>query len=152
MKDSEYRGRRRIVVDEFTRSCIRSEVHHFYTQREIPAVEKIFERCKSEIENFPDMSRSTFWKIFRAIGFRYVKTKGNTKLMVERNDIVACSHRYLRRIRKFGKVAGPLFMSMKRGSMPIIPSPGSGVTTDSLKAPSSLTKLHPGKGNASSYQ
>ena len=34
-------------------------------------------------------------------------------------------------------------MSMKRGSMPIIPSPGSGVTTDSLKAPSSLTKLHP---------
>ena len=84
-------GRRKIVVDEFMRSDIRRQVHSFYREKTHPTVEQVFQRCKDEVNNFPQMGKTTFWKLLRSIGFKYVKTRGNTKLMMERNDIVICS-------------------------------------------------------------
>ena len=96
------------MVDEFLRSLIRSKVHSFYSKKEHPTVDKVFALCKEEIQDFPDMGRTTFWKILRSIGFRYVKTEGNTKLMMERNEIVAWRGRYLRQIRSAREAGKPI--------------------------------------------
>ena len=97
----ETRGHWRIVVDEFARSVNRRQVHSFF-------VEKVFACCKEEIPDLPDRGKTTFWKILKSIGFQYVKTKGSTKLMMERNDIVALLHRYLQQIREIRQAGRPL--------------------------------------------
>ena len=55
----ETRGRRRIVVDEFTRSVIRRQVHSFFAHCKHSTVEKVFARCKEEIPDLPDMRKTT---------------------------------------------------------------------------------------------
>ena len=105
----ETRGRWWIVVDEFARSVILRQVHSFFAHRKHPTVEKVFAHCKEEIPDLPDMGgKTTFWKILKSIGFQYVKTKGSTKLMMERNDIVAWRHRYLQQIREIRQAGRPL--------------------------------------------
>jgi len=82
------RGRRKVVVSDFIRSVVRRKVHSFYKKKEHPTLDKVFALCKEEIEDFPAMGRTTFWKLLRSLGFRYIKTQGNTKEMMERKDIV----------------------------------------------------------------
>ena len=41
-----------------------------------------------------------FWKLMKSMGFRYKKTKGNCEIVMEKPDIVAHRHRYLRAIRE----------------------------------------------------
>ena len=101
------RGRPKVVVDEFTRSVIQGKVHVFYSRRDHPTVDKVLALCKED-EDFPKMSRTTFWRVLKSIGFHYVQTKGNTQIMMERTDIVAWRHRFLRRIREIRRGGRPI--------------------------------------------
>ena len=106
--DCETRGRRQIIVDDFLNGLIKSKVHSFNSKKEHPTVDKVLALCKEDIAEFPDMGRTTFWKTLRSVGFRYGKTEGNTKLMMERNDIVAWRCRYLREIREARGAGKPI--------------------------------------------
>ena len=104
----ERRGRKAIVVDDFTRSQVRRLIHGMFRHREYPTVEKAFVLCKEELPDFPAMGKTTFWKLLRSIGFRYVKTKGCMKTMMERNDIVAWRHRFLREMQEIREDGRPV--------------------------------------------
>ena len=93
-------GRPRIDVDEFTTGVIRRIVHSFYQNGEHPTLNKVFVRSREVIADLPKMGRTTFWKLMKSMGFQYKKTKGNREIMMEKPDIVAHRHRYLRTIRE----------------------------------------------------
>ena len=69
-------GRPAIVLDEFTMACVRRVVHAFYRRNEQPTLEKVLTCCEEEIEGLPSLSLTAFWRIMKAIGFRYRRTKG----------------------------------------------------------------------------
>ena len=107
-ESEETRGRKEIVVDEFNRSVVRSKVHGFFAKKECPTVEKVYQVCVDEIEDFPKMGKTSFWKLLKTIGFKYLKTKGNTKIMMERREIVAWRHSYIRDIREIRSQGRPI--------------------------------------------
>ena len=101
-------GRPKITVDEFTTGAIRRIVHSFFRNGEHPTVDKVFVRSKEDIADLPKMGRTSFWKLLKDIGFRYKKTKGNREIMMEKSDIVAKRHRYLREIRELTASGRPI--------------------------------------------
>ena len=69
---------------------------------------KVFVRSREVIADLPKMGRTMFWKLMKSMGFLYQKTKGNCEVMMEKPDIVAHRHRYLRAIRELATSDRPI--------------------------------------------
>jgi len=96
-----------LKYDDFTLSAIRRKVHVFFERNEPPTLDKL----KSEIDcddGLPDIPRSSLFKILKNLGFRY-KKRGRNAMLIEKDDIIAWRHRYLRDVRKFRKAGRPIF-------------------------------------------
>ena len=102
------RGRPAIEVDDFTLSAVRGVVHSFFGEKEFPTVDKALHRCRTEIDGFPDMGRSTFACLLKDMGFRYRKREGSTKTLMERPEIVVWRHRFLRKLREHQACGRPV--------------------------------------------
>ena len=105
--NEENRGRPKIVMDDFLLSAIRLEFHGFFRRKEVPTIDKVLQKCKENIGDFPDISKTTFRKCMRAMGFHYKRTQGKMKVMMERPDIVVWRHEFLRNFREYRKQGRP---------------------------------------------
>ena len=100
-------GKRPKKIDDFLKGCIRREVHGFFHCKDFPTMEKVLEACKTNIKDFPDLSRTTMWRVLRAMGFRYKKRDGK-RCVHERADVVRKRHEYLRTIRRLREEGRPI--------------------------------------------
>ena len=73
----------------------------FSLERQIPTVEKMCQKCVESIPDLPSMSKTAFGRSIKSLGFTYKRTEGNQKAMMERPDIVAWRHRFLREYREY---------------------------------------------------
>ena len=70
-------------------------IYGFYAAKEHPTLDKVPARCIESIDDFPDMSKTSSWKMLRSMGFQCGKTRGITHMMMERHGIVSWRHPYL---------------------------------------------------------
>ncbi|XP_077528282.1 uncharacterized protein LOC144139932 [Haemaphysalis longicornis] len=91
--------RRSALYDSFTLNALRSCVHDFFRRNEIPTVAKItkefFERTGD-----PSLKPWAVRRLLREIGFKREKRSRNS-LLLDREDILAWRHEYLRDIRRY---------------------------------------------------
>ena len=76
-------GRPKVKIDIFTASAVCLSV--FFRVGDHPTLNKVrmLAKCREEIVDFPDIGRTSLWKLMKSIGFRYCKTRGNRKIMME---------------------------------------------------------------------
>ena len=101
------RGRKAIHVDEFTRAAVRMEVANIFARKEVPTSEKVLQACTENIVDFPQMSKTTLWKLMRSIGFRY-KVRNNKRQLYERQAVIASRADYLRQVRAYRAAGRPI--------------------------------------------
>ena len=94
-KEVQSGGRPKIIIDEFTASAIRRVVHSFYRIREHPTLDKVLDRCEENGVDLPKLSRTSFWRLMKSMGFSYRRTEGNRQIMMEKPEIVAKRHTFL---------------------------------------------------------
>jgi len=86
-------------VDDFERCATRNKIHEFYTvRRELPTIAKLHESLKDDIKF--DGSVSLLRNIVKELGFKWKRSQGRRKVIIERYDIVDFRCRYLKKIRK----------------------------------------------------
>ena len=81
-------------MDDFTRSQVRHLTHGMFRHCDYPTVEKAFAFSKEEVDDLTGIGKTSFRKLLRSIGFRYVRSKGCMKAMIERNDFVVWRHQF----------------------------------------------------------
>ena len=87
-------------VDDFDRCAIRNKIHEFYTvRRQLPTIAKLHESLKDDIKF--DGSVSLLCNIVKELGFKWKRSQGRRKVIIERYDIVDLRCRYLKKIRKY---------------------------------------------------
>jgi transposase len=85
------------ALDNFDNDAIRNKINEFYVVRkEVPTLRTLLEELRSSI-NFSGC-RETLRKILIANGYEFKKNKNERMVLVERYDIAAWRHRYLREI------------------------------------------------------
>lgn len=94
-----YKSSRDVKYDDFLRSAIRRKVHSYFLRNIPPTIQSVLNDV-NEDETLPDFKRTTFLRLIKDIGFRFQK-RGNKALLLERSDIIAMRHAFLRKIRKF---------------------------------------------------
>lgn len=75
-----------------------SDVHECFFKKESVTLRSLKEKLDAD-PSFPKMSRSTLHNCLKAVGFRYEK-KGQSRVMIEREDIIFWRRNYLRQIRQ----------------------------------------------------
>lgn len=98
----KHRGTERKVTrlqkyDSFTQAAIRRKVHMLYRENDLPTLNKVVS-IVNEDDDLPTFSKTTMRRLLLDIGFKYIKRKRES-LLIDREDIVAWRHRYLRSIR-----------------------------------------------------
>ncbi|CAG4981456.1 unnamed protein product [Colias eurytheme] len=89
----------KIILDEYEEGLLRRKIHEFYSHKQkVPTVNKLYEILREEI-GFQG-SRETLRKIIKNIGFKYVRSKTNRRVLVERNDLSASRAYYLQAIKQ----------------------------------------------------
>ncbi|XP_045506106.1 uncharacterized protein LOC123702404 [Colias croceus] len=89
----------KIILDEYEEGLLRRKIHEFYAHKqEVPTVNKLYEILREEI-GFQG-SREILRKIIKNIGFKYVRSKTNRRVLVERNDLSASRAYYLQAIKQ----------------------------------------------------
>lgn len=84
-------------LDSFDIDAIRNKINEFYiVRKEVPTLRTLLEELRSSI-GFSGC-RETLRKILIANGFEFKKNKNERLVLVERFDIAAWRHRYLRQI------------------------------------------------------
>lgn len=96
-----YKSSRRVKYDELVRSAIRRKVHLFFLRNIPPTIQSVLNDV-NEDQTLPNFKTTTFFRLINDIGFRFEKRE-NKALLVERSDIIAMRHNYLRKIRNFRK-------------------------------------------------
>lgn len=91
--------RRSALYDSFTLNALRSCVHDFFRRNEIPTVAKITNEF-SERTSDPSLKAWTVRRLLREIGFKREKRSRNS-LLLDREDILAWRHQFLRDIQRF---------------------------------------------------
>ena len=91
-------------LDEFDIAVIRRKIHSMYEAGNIPTLDKLLPEVK-ESTNFKG-SRTSLWRILKKMGFKYAKADGR-KFLLERSDIIALRHSFLRRMRENRQLANP---------------------------------------------
>ena len=101
-------GQPKVNIDKFSASAVRLVVQSFFRVGNHPTLNKALAKCWEEIIDSPDIGRTSLWKLMKSIGFRYCKTRGNRKIMIEKPDILAWRHRYLHQVRELSASASPI--------------------------------------------
>jgi hypothetical protein len=83
-------------VDDFDRCAIRNKIHEFYTvRRQLPTIAKLHESLKDDIKFDGSVS------LLRNVGFKWKRSQGRRKNIIERYGIVDLLCRYLNKIREY---------------------------------------------------
>ena len=83
-------------VDDFDRCAIRDEIHEFYTvRRQLPTIAKLHESLKDDIKFDGSVS------LLRNVGFKWKRSQGRRKVIIERYGIVDLLCRHLNKIREY---------------------------------------------------
>lgn len=89
-------------IDEFNQNAIRQKVHQFWHNREIPTLNTILTVINKD-DSLPNFSKMALYRILKHLNFEYVRKSRNSAL-IERNDIVCWSRRYLETIKHYRQV------------------------------------------------
>ncbi|XP_077560887.1 uncharacterized protein LOC144175731 [Haemaphysalis longicornis] len=91
--------RRSALYDSFTLNALRSCVRDFFHRNEVPTVAKITKEFSERIGD-PSLKPWTVRRLLRETGFKRVKRSRNS-LLLDREDILAWRHEYLRDSRGY---------------------------------------------------
>ena len=83
-------------IDDFDNEVIRRTIHSFYDKGEFPTTSKILVAMQEKI-NYPG-SKTSVRRILHNLNFKYRKCNDGRRFLMERNDIVACRVKFLRKI------------------------------------------------------
>lgn len=87
------------IYDSFHQEAIRRKIHgFFYRKNKLPTMKKI-KAVMDEDQDMPNLSISTWNRLLHDMGFQFIK-RGKNSLLIDRDDIVAWRHRYLRTIKQ----------------------------------------------------
>ena len=76
------------------------KIHEFYTvRRQLPTIAKLHESLKDDIKF--DRSVSLLHNIVKELGFKWKRSQGRRKVIIERYDIVDLRCRYLKKINEY---------------------------------------------------
>ena len=92
-------------TDNFLEGVIRQRVHRFYTNGELPTMDKLLLALRDDVD-YP-YGRSTLYTTVRNIGFRY-KTRNKKTALHEQHRIIPTGHEYLRKILNFHSGGKPI--------------------------------------------
>ncbi|CAH1726144.1 unnamed protein product [Aphis gossypii] len=81
-------------IDDFDADIVRRTIHEFYDNREYPTSTKLLSKYH-EKTNYKG-SKTSMWRIFKSLHFKYKKCNDGRKFLMERNDIVAMRVKFLR--------------------------------------------------------
>ena len=88
------------VVDDFDNCVIRRKVREFYIlKHQLPTIEKLHS-CLAEEINFPG-SKTFLRNTLKKLGFKWKKSTGNRKLLMEKTSVVNMRCQYLRQIKDY---------------------------------------------------
>jgi hypothetical protein len=83
-------------LDDFDNEVVRRTIHSFYDKGGFPTTAKILVAMKEKI-NYPG-SKTLVKRILHNFNFKYKKCNDGRKFLMERNDIVACRVKFLRKM------------------------------------------------------
>ena len=89
-------SRVRINTDSFDREAIGKVVHDFYIKKEYPTLSAVLEKVRTD--GIFHGGRFCLWKLFRSMGFSYIKAD-NKRFLYKQHDIIEQRHTYLQAIR-----------------------------------------------------
>lgn len=94
-------------IDDFDKCVIRRTVHNFYVQQKtLPTVKKLLPVLKESI-GFKG-GQSSLNKILKTLGFKWMKTKNNRKILTEKHDIQFQRTQYLTAVQKYRQDNRPI--------------------------------------------
>lgn len=86
-------------VDDFDKCAIRQIVHQFFSNNELPTLDKILHEVRRKA-NITKISRSSLHTVLKKnLGFKFAHRQRKSVLL-ERSDIITWRRRYLREIKK----------------------------------------------------
>ncbi|KAL4125798.1 hypothetical protein QTP88_010038 [Uroleucon formosanum] len=83
-------------LDDFDNEVVRRTIHSFYDKGEFPTTAKILVAMQEKI-NYPG-SKTSVKRILHNLNFKYKTCNDERKFLMERNDIVACRVKFLRKM------------------------------------------------------
>ncbi|KAL4083710.1 hypothetical protein QTP88_029026 [Uroleucon formosanum] len=86
-------------IDDFEKNAVRSKVHNFWFQRQIPTIDKILVSV-NEDPDLPNFSRASLHRLLKDLNFEYSK-RGRNSAMIEKDEIVIWRNKYLEQLRKY---------------------------------------------------
>ena len=92
-------------TDNFLEGVIRQRVHRFYTNSELPTMERPLLVLRDNVD-YP-YGRSSLYTTVKKMGFRY-KTRNKKTALYEQHRIIAACHEYLRKILTFRSEGRPI--------------------------------------------
>lgn len=100
--------KKKIAIDDFTKSVIRRKVTEFYTVRkEIPTINKL--RKVLEEDGVIKCGYTYMRLLLRELGFRYKKCQSKRKMLIERHSIQQWRGKYITAIRKYRSEERPIY-------------------------------------------
>lgn len=100
LKSPRYRTRPSPVlesVNDFDKEVIRRDILAYYERGELPTLASLFQRVKEPPVNFKG-GRTSLRTLLKHLGFRFKKHGSNKAIMMERPDVVAARHKFLREL------------------------------------------------------
>ncbi|CAG2253766.1 unnamed protein product [Mytilus edulis] len=85
-------------LDDFNRNVVKRTIYDMYRKKEVVSMPRLHEVLK---EKDITASLSTVVRTVKSLGFRFSKKGSGRRHVVERDDVVALRHHYLRQIRKY---------------------------------------------------
>ncbi|XP_072386551.1 uncharacterized protein [Diabrotica undecimpunctata] len=91
-------GKPKFQIEYHFKEGLRRKVHEFFFRQEFPTLDKVLVSVRDD-KDYPEMSRSTLWKLLKEIGFRWKKNPRKS-ILLERSDIVIWRRHFLRTIKE----------------------------------------------------
>ncbi|XP_022173446.1 uncharacterized protein LOC111035921 [Myzus persicae] len=95
-RKSYKRAKVKTNLDDFDNEVVRRIVHSFYDNDEFPTTSKILVAMREKI-NYPG-SKTSVKAILHNLNFKFRKCNDGRRFLMERNDIVACRVKFLRKM------------------------------------------------------
>ncbi|XP_073951822.1 uncharacterized protein [Choristoneura fumiferana] len=87
-------------IDDFDKVAIRNLINEFYLVRnEVPTIAKLLSELRQSIQF--DGGHETLRKILHDMGFCFKKNVEERTILMEKNDIAAARHKYIRKITEY---------------------------------------------------